>query len=361
MPETALEEYKTSRYIADLLRSFGYEVHENIGKTGIVAVMKVGKGNKSIGLRADFDALPIQEINNLPYKSQHDGKAHLCGHDTHTAMLLGAAKYLATTKNFSGTLNLIFQPAEETMEGGAAMIKDGLFEKFPMDAVYAMHNAPNVPLGAMLFGKGNMMAAVDNWEITLTGKGGHGSAPEHTVDPVVAGASLVMALQSIVSRNVSPFDKCVVSVGAFNAGSAANAIPSTATLRLSIRSMKEETRKMVLDRIRQITKAQAESYGCTYEIKESHPGAVLTNDSECTDYVVNVARRVLGDQNVLVVDEGSMGSEDFAFMLHEKSGSYFFIGNGPSESLHHPKFIANQQMLPIGANVWIALVEDYLK
>lgn len=360
-PETALEEVKTSRYIANILKDLGYEVHEHIGKTGIVAVMKVGYGTKSIGLRADFDALPIQEVNDLPYKSQTAGKAHLCGHDSHVAMLLGAAAYLAKTKNFSGTLNLVFQPAEETMEGGDAMIQDGLFDRFPMDAIYAMHNGPSLPVGKMLFGKGNFMAAVDNWEITLTGKGGHGSAPEAAVDPVVAGASLVMALQTIVSRNVSPLDSCVVTIGAFNAGSAGNAIPQTATLRLSIRSMKNETREMALNKIRLMTKAQADCYGCTYEIKESHSGAVLTNDSECIDYVIDVAKRTLGEDNVWVADHGTMGSEDFAFMLQKKRGAYFYIGNGASHPLHHPQYVVNQDILPIGANFWIALVEDYLK
>lgn len=361
-PETALQEVNTSRYIADQLKEMGYEVHEGIGKTGVVAVLKVGDGKKCIGLRADFDALPIQEDNDLPYKSEVPGCAHLCGHDGHTAMLLGAAKYLSLTKNFSGTLTLVFQPAEETMEGGDAMIKDGLFEKFPMDAIYGMHNGPSVPLGTFLFGKGNMMASVDNWEIVFTGKGGHGSAPENAIDPIVAGSSFVMALQTIVSRNVSPLDKCVVSVGAFNSGSAANVIPETATLKLSIRNMNPKTREMVLDKIKHLAKTQAESFGCTYDIHENHPGAVLTNDDDCTDYVIDVAKRTFGPENVMISDHPSMGSEDFAFMLQEKRGSYFFIGNGvDSQSLHHPQYVTNQEILPIGANMWVALVEDYLK
>lgn len=362
IPETALQEVNTSRYIAQALKDMGYEVHEGIGKTGIVAVLKVGNGKKSIGLRADFDALPIQEVNDLPYKSEKAGYAHLCGHDSHTAMLLGAAKYLMETKDFSGTLNLIFQPAEETMEGGDAMIRDGLFERFPMDAVYGMHNGPSLPVGKFLFGKGNMMASVDNWEIVFTGKGGHGSAPENAIDPVVAGSSFVMALQTIVSRNVSPLDKCVVTVGAFNAGNAANVIPESATLRLSIRNMKPETREMVLEKVRHIARTQAESFGCKAEIHESHPGAVLTNNDECTDYVMDVAARTFGSENVIVADHPSMGSEDFAFMLQQKPGSYFFIGNGvDSKSLHHPEYVTNQEILPMGANMWVALVEDYLK
>lgn len=361
-PETALREVNTSRYIATELKEMGYEVHEGVGKTGVVAVLKVGDGKKSIGLRADFDALPIQEVNDLPYKSEIDGCAHLCGHDSHTAMLLGAAKYLIETKNFSGTLNLIFQPAEETMEGGDAMIQDGLFDRFRMDAIYGMHNGPSLPLGKFLFGKGNMMASVDNWEIVFTGKGGHGSAPENTIDPVVAGSSFVMALQTIVSRNVSPLDKCVVSVGAFNSGNAANVIPETAVLRLSIRNMEPKTREMVLAKVRHIAETQAGSFGCKVEIIESHPGAVLTNDDKCTDYVIDVAKRTFGAENVLISDHPSMGSEDFAFMLREKPGSYFFIGNGvDSHSLHHPEYVTNQEILPIGANMWVALVEDYLK
>src|SRR5690606_33932622 len=244
-----------------------------IGQRGIVASIKNGDSTKSIGLRADFDALPIQEDNNLPYKSQVAGKAHLCGHDGHTTMLLAAGKYLAETKNFNGTVRLIFQPAEETMQGAPAMIEDGVFEKFPVDAVYGLHNMPGLDLGKIYFRDGEFMAAVDNWEIELTGKGSHGSMPETSIDPIVAGSSLVMALQTIVSRNVSPWDNCVVSVGAFISGSAGNVIPQSAVLRLSIRNTTPENRKMVLNKVKSITKAQAEAFSVRYEIREGVPGA----------------------------------------------------------------------------------------
>jgi hippurate hydrolase len=298
-PELALQETETAKFIADKVRSFGFDVKEGIGKTGIVASMKLGNSKKSIGLRADFDALPIQEVNNLKYKSKVEGKSHLCGHDGHTAMLLGAAKYLSQAKTFNGTVRLIFQPGEETMEGGPAMIKDGLFEKFPVDAVYGMHNMPGLEKGKLYFREGETMAAVDNWEIELTGKGSHGSMPELGIVPIVCGSSLVMALQTIVSRNVSPWQNSVVSVGAFLSGNAGNAVPQNAILRLSIRNMDPELREMVLNRIRLITKAQAEAFSCQYEIREGIPGAVLVNTPENTQWAAGIARSVFGEEQVI--------------------------------------------------------------
>lgn len=360
-PELAMEEKETSRFIAEKVKSFGYDVAENIGKTGIVASMTLGNGKKSIGLRADFDALPIQEVNNLPYKSNSPGKAHLCGHDGHTAMLLGAAKYLSQTKNFNGTVRLIFQPGEETMEGGPAMIHDGLFEKFPVDAVYGMHNMPGLQKGKLYFREGETMAAVDNWEIELIGKGSHGSMPELGIDPIVCGSSLVMALQTIVSRNVSPWQNSVVSVGAFLSGNAGNAVPQNAILRLSIRNMDATLRDMVLNKIRSITKAQAEAFNCKFEIREGVPGAVLVNTPENTRWAAGVARNVFGDENV---DDGLhpyMGSEDFAFMLQEKQGTYCMLGNGDGYMVHHPEYVFNQDILQLGAAYWVGLAEGYLK
>ena len=259
-PELSLEEAKTAKYIADLVRSWGYEVVEGIGKYGVVASLTAGKGTKSIGLRADTDALPIQEDNDLPYKSDVPGVAHLCGHDGHSTMLLAAGEYLARTRNFNGTVRLIFQPAEEIMAGGPAMIEDGLFERWPVDAVFGMHNMPGLELGKLHFRDGAMMSAVDNWEIELIGKGSHGSMPELSIDPVVAGSSLVMALQTIVSRNVSPHNSAVVTVGAFISGNAGNVIAQSAILRLSVRTTTPEDRALVLGKVRSITKAQAESF-----------------------------------------------------------------------------------------------------
>src|SRR5690606_3280656 len=277
----------------------GFEIEENIGKYGIVASLKAGNGDKAIGLRADFDALPIEEHNDLPYKSKVSGAAHLCGHDGHTTMLLAAGKYLAETKNFNGTVRLILQPGEETMEGGPAMIEDGLFERFPVDAIFGMHNMPGLELGKLYFSYSDVMAAVDNWEIELTGKGGHGSMPELSIDPVVAGSSLVMALQTIVSRNVSPHNSAVVTVGAFQSGNAGNVIANWASLRLSIRTKTAADREMVLNKVRDLTRTQAEGYGCTYEIREGQPGAVLTNDDEETRKAAEIARVAYGEENVI--------------------------------------------------------------
>lgn len=360
-PEVAFEEHNTARYIADLLRGWGYEVTENIGKTGLVARMSCGDGRKSIGLRADTDALAVQEMIEGGHKSTIPGKSHTCGHDGHSAMLLGAAHYLAHTRAFNGTVNLIFQPAEEIMGGAVAMIKDGLFERFPMDAVFGMHNMPTLERGKLYFTAGPVMAAVDNWEVVLTGKGSHGSMPEKSIDPVVAGASLVMALQTIVSRNVGAKDSAVVTVGAFLAGDAGNVIPQTATLRLSIRSSAPETRKLVLDKVRAIAAAQAASFGVGHEIVEGPPGAVLVNDPVQTAECADVARALLGDDQVVMPGPTFMGSEDFAYYAQHKPGSYCFIGNGDTPMVHHPMYDFDDRNLPVGAAYWVALVQHYLK
>ena len=360
-PELSMQEQHTADYITNLVRQWGYEVETGVGKYGIVASMSVGNSNKAIGLRADFDALPIQEVNDLDYKSEVEGVAHLCGHDGHTTMLLAAGKYLAETKNFDGTVRLIFQPGEETMEGGPAMIRDGLFTRFPVDAVFGMHNMPGLELGKLYFAHGDVMAAVDNWEIELTGKGGHGSMPELSIDPVVAGSSLVMALQTIVSRNVSPHNSAVVTVGAFLAGNAGNVIAQSAILRLSIRTKTPADRELVLNTVRELTRTQAEGFGCTYEIREGVPGAVLVNDEEETLRAAEIARTAFGEDDVVYPGPTFLGSEDFAFMLQKKKGTYCFIGNGDTPMVHHPQFIFNQDILPKGAAYWVALTEGYLR
>ena len=360
-PELSMQEQETARYIADTVRQWGYEVETGVGKHGIVASMKVGSGGKAIGLRADFDALPIQEVNDLAYRSEVEGVAHLCGHDGHTTMLLAAGKYLAETKNFDGTVRLIFQPGEETMEGGPAMIRDGLFDRFPVDAVFGMHIMPGLELGKLYFAHGDVMAAVDNWEIELTGKGGHGSMPELSVDPVVAGASLVMALQTIVSRNVSPHNSAVVTVGAFLSGNAGNVIAQTAILRLSIRTKTAADRELVLGKVRALARAQSEGYGCTFEIREGVPGAVLVNDEGETLRAAGIAREAFGDEDVVYPGPTFLGSEDFAFMLQKKKGTYCFIGNGDTPMVHHPQFVFNRDNLPKGAAYWVTLAEGYLR
>ena len=361
-PEMSMKESETAKFIAEKLREMGgWEIVEGVGKYGIVASMTVGDGHKTIGLRADFDALPITEDNELPYKSKIEGMSHLCGHDAHTTMLLGAAKYLAETRNFNGTVRLIFQPGEEPMEGAPAMIADGLFERFPVDSVFGMHNMPGLEAGKFYFNTGEFMAAVDNWEIELTGKGSHGSMPELSVDPIVCGSSLVLALQTIVSRNLSPWHSSVVNVGAFQSGVAGNAVPQKAILRLSIRNMKSEDRVMVLDKIRTITKAQAEAFNCGYEIREGMPGTVLVNDIEETHWAANVAKKTFGEENVFTDAHPYMGSEDFAFMLEKKKGNYCMMGNGDSFMVHHPQYVFNQDLLHVGSSYWVALVSDYLQ
>lgn len=360
-PELSMREQNTAAYIASTVRQWGYDVHTGIGQHGIVASLTVGDSRKAIGLRADFDALPIQEVNDLDYKSTVDGVAHLCGHDGHTTMLLAAGKHLAETRNFNGTVRLIFQPGEETMEGGPAMIRDGLFDRFPVDAVFGMHNMPGLELGKLYFADGDVMAAVDNWEIELTGKGGHGSMPELSIDPVVAGSSLVMALQTIVSRNISPHNSAVVTVGAFLSGNAGNVIAQNAILRLSIRTKTPADRVTVLNRVRDLTRAQAEAFGCAHAIREGVPGAVLVNDREETLRAADIARAAFGEDDVVYPGPTFLGSEDFAFMLQEKKGTYCFIGNGDTPMVHHPRFILNQEILPKGAAYWVALTEGYLR
>lgn len=360
-PELSMQETRTAEYISEQLRGFGaYEVVTGVGKNGIVATLKAGEGDKAIGLRADFDALPLQEQGGLPYKSTVAGVAHVCGHDGHAAMLLGAASYLARTRNFNGTVRLIFQPGEETMEGAPAMIKDGLFERFPVDAVFGMHNIPGLDEGKFYFRPGETMASVDNWEAEIIGRGGHGGMPELAIDPVVAGSSIVMAIQSIVSRNVAPAHRAVVTIGAFLAGNAGNVVANNAVLRLSVRTTTPEDREMVLGNIRRIVAHQSESFGCMAEIREGVPGAVLVNDEDEIEKAAGIAREAFGDDRVICPGPAFLASEDFAFMLQEKKGAYCFLGGGPGKMVHHPEYHFNQNILPMGAAYWVALVESYL-
>ena len=360
-PELSMREEATARYIAERLEPWGYEVVTGVGKHGIVASLTVGEGGKAIGLRADFDALPIREDNDLPYRSRVEGVSHLCGHDGHTAMLLAAGKYLAETRKFDGTVRLIFQPGEETMEGGPAMVADGLFERFPVDAVFAMHNLPGLELGKLYFTPGETMAAVDNWEIELQGKGAHGAMPELSVDPVVAGSALVMALQTIVARNVSPQSRAVVTVGAFLAGNAGNVVADSAVLRLSIRTTTDADRELVLGKVRALTAATAQGFGCTYEVREGQPGAVLVNDPEETRRAYDIARQEFGEDQVEYPGPTFLASEDFAFMLQRRPGTYCFIGNGDTPMVHHPRFVLDRSILTKGAAYWVALAEGYLR
>lgn len=360
-PELAFEETESAAYIAGLLRQWGYEVTEGIGGTGVVARMQLGDGTTSIGLRADTDALPVPEMTDLPYKSKVAGKSHTCGHDAHTTMLLGAAQYLARKGNFNGTLNLIFQPAEEIMAGAPAMLRDDLLRRFPMDYMFGLHNMPGLEAGTLYLTAGPVMAAVDNWEIELTGKGGHGSMPERCIDPLVAGSALVMSLQTIVSRNVAAQDAVVVTIGAFNSGEAGNVIPQNAVLRLSVRSRAPDTRSRVLDRIRAITAATAEGYNVGFEIREGQPGAVLVNDDEQTRICTEVACRLLGEERVVNPGPTFMGSEDFAFFAQQRPSVYGFLGNGDTPMVHHPEYAFDPANLPVGAAYWVAITQHYLR
>lgn len=360
-PELAFEETESAAYIAGLLRQWGYEVTEGIGGTGVVARMQLGDGTNSIGLRADTDALPVPEMTDLPYKSKVAGKSHTCGHDAHTTMLLGAAQYLARKGNFNGTLNLIFQPAEEIMAGAPAMLGDDLLRRFPMDYMFGLHNMPGLEAGTLYLTAGPVMAAVDNWEIELTGKGGHGSMPERCIDPLVAGSALVMSLQTIVSRNVAAQDAVVVTIGAFNSGEAGNVIPQNAVLRLSVRSRDPDTRTRVLDRIRAITAATAEGYNVGFEIREGQPGAVLVNDDEQTRICTEVACRLLGEERVVNPGPTFMGSEDFAFFAQQRPSVYGFLGNGDTPMVHHPEYAFDPANLPVGAAYWVAITQHYLR
>ncbi len=360
-PELAFQEAGTAAFIAGLLRDWGYDVADCVGGTGIVASLSSGSSGRAIGLRADMDALPMDEDTDAAHRSLVPGVSHMCGHDGHSAMLLGAARHLARTRRFDGTVRLVFQPAEEVMGGARAMMRDGLFERFPMQAMFGLHNMPGLKQGTLFFTAGPVMAAVDNWEIVITGKGGHGSMPEATRDAVVAGASLVMALQTIVSRNIAAKEQAVVTIGAFRAGEAGNVIAHSATLRLSVRTTTPEARVFVLDRIRAIARAQCESYEVACAINEGEPGAVLVNHEAETAFCAEVARRVAGADNVVTPGPTFMGSEDFAFFAGAVPCCYGFIGNGDTPMVHHPGYRFDDRNLAIGAAYWAALTESRLR
>lgn len=362
-PELGLEEVRTSDFVARYLEGLGYRVTRGLAKTGLVATLSNGTGRRSIGIRADMDALPILEETGLPYASKTPGLMHACGHDGHTAMLLGAAKAIAERRNFDGTVHLIFQPAEENFGGAKIMVEEGLFEKFPCDAVFALHNEPNLPFGQFALREGPIMAAVDEARITVNGRGGHGAEPQETLDPIVAGASIVMALQSIVSRNIHPLDPAVVTIGSFHSGSASNIIPERAEIVVGIRSFDPKVRDELEQRIRLIAARQAESYGMSASIAYERSYDATINHKAETDFVRDLAARFAGAANVIDLARPFMGSEDFAYMLKERPGTYFFLGGSKGDGdrpLHHPKYNFNDDLLPIGAAFWTELTENWL-
>ena len=370
-PELGLQEFRTSALLAEQLRGWGYTVTQGLATTGLVAQLKRGDGRKRLGLRADMDALPIQEANRFAHTSVHDGVMHACGHDGHTAMLMAAAHYIAQEVNFSGTLNLIFQPAEEHPGGAQLMIQEGLFERFPCDAVFAAHNMPGIAAGELVFIDGPAMASSDDVSITLTGLGGHGAMPHRAQDPIVAAAAIVMALQTIVSRNVDPQHTAVITVGALVAGKANNVIPGSAQLELSVRALDSDVRDLLQERITTLVTAQAQSLGVEAQINYKRDYPVLVNTSAETELARQVGTELLGPERVTRQGRALTGSEDFAFMLEHCPGSYFMIGNGLGQGagegdpahacmVHNPGYDFNDAILPVGAAFWALLTQRYL-
>ena len=363
-PELAFEEHATSDLVAQRLQSWGYEVHRGLGGTGVVGQLRQGSGAKRVGIRADMDALPIVEATGLAYASKHHGKMHACGHDGHTATLLAAARHIAQTRRFNGTLNLIFQPAEEGAGGAKRMIEEGLFEKFPCDAIFGLHNSPGKPLGSLSFRSGATMASSDRVVIQIKGKGGHAAMPHLATDAIVAGASIVMALQSIVARNVSPLESAVITVGVFQSGVACNVIPASARIELSVRALNREVRELLRARIQELVAAQAASLGVSAEIDYEYGYPVLVNTDDETAFALSVGTELVGPSGIINDPPPVMGSEDFAFMLEKVPGCYLFLGNGDGEGscmVHNPGYDFNDGAMETGAAFWSLLTERYLR
>jgi hippurate hydrolase len=366
-PELAFEEHRTAALVADRLEGWGYAVERGVGGTGVVGTLRRGKGARRLGLRADMDALPIAEASGAEWSSVHAGVMHACGHDGHTAMLLAAARHLAERGVFDGTLHLIFQPAEEGGGGALRMMAEGLFERFPCDAVFAMHNMPGIGQGCLVLREGAAMASSDYSTITLTGIGGHGAMPHCTADPIVAAASIVMALQTIVARNIDPLHAAVVTVGALHAGRANNVIPASATLDLSVRALDRDVRSTLERRIKALVAAQAESFGVQAHIDWKPGYAVLVNTPAETEFARQVALELVGADRVTLQGPPLTGSEDFAFMLERVPGSYLLIGNGTGEGageggcmVHNPGYDFNDHNIGIGSAYWVLLTERFL-
>ncbi len=361
-PELGFKEFKTSSFIVDKLKSFGIEVHQGLGGTGVVGVLKNASG-PTIGIRADIDALPIKEQNDIEHKSTHENCMHACGHDGHTSVLLGTAKHLSQHKNFNGTIHFIFQPAEEVLGGAKAMIDDGLFDKFPMDAVYGLHNWPGLPVGEVAVNNGPMMASFDTFEITLTGKGTHAAMPHLGADPIAAGAALITNIQSIVSRRISPLKSGVISVTQMNSGDTTNVIPDYAILKGTVRSFDMDVRQSMQDMLTEMVTALPPLYGVTGEMDYHIRYPVTTNDSQAYLEIKEAATNVLGADKVNTDVEPSMASEDFSFMSQVVKGAYFWLGvdgSNPSKPLHNAAYDFNDDAIETGIKVWVSLVESQL-
>jgi hippurate hydrolase len=363
-PELGLQETRTSAAVQDLLTSFGVDdVITGIARTGVVGVIRGGTGDRAIGLRADMDALPIHEETGVPYASQSPGVMHACGHDGHTAMLLGAAKYLAETRNFDGTVYVIFQPAEENLGGGEIMVKEGLFERCPMEKVFGLHNWPTMPAGTFQWRVGPVMAAVAQIEITITGKGTHGAHPEHGVDPIVIASQIVSALQTIVSRTIDATESGVVTIGSINGGHIHNVIPETVHMKGTARWFSAKIGDRLEKGVRRLATGIAESFGAKADVLFQRVYPATVNDEEATELACNAARAVVGEQRVEHMARPTMGGEDFSFMLNAKQGAYLMLGGGKGRDdfmVHHPRYDFNDEILPVGASYWASLAEQLL-
>ena len=363
-PEIAFEEHRTAKIVAEKLQSFGIEVETGIAGTGVVGTIKKGRGNRSIGLRADLDALLIDEANDFDYKSKNPGKMHACGHDGHTTMLLGAAKYLAEHGDFDGTVNLIFQPAEENEGGGRAMIEDGLFDKYPVESIYGMHNIPGMPVASFAVKPGPFMAAFDIFNLKIKGRGGHAAMPQTAIDPIIIGTKVIEAFQTIVSRSINPQEPSVLSVTQFHGGDAYNVIPNEVEIKGCTRCFSAEVQKKFELEMKRIAESICQAYGaeCEFHYERRYPATI--NTEEETLIAGKVAQGIVGEERVNLSPTPSMGSEDFAYMLQEKPGSYIWIGNGDGEGscmIHNPGYDFNDEILPIGATYWVKITEEILK
>jgi len=358
-PELLFDVHRTAASVADKLKAFGCdEVVPGIGRTGVVGVIRGNKpGSKVVGLRADMDALPIEEANDLPYKSTVPGKMHACGHDGHTAMLLGAAKYLAETRNFAGTAVVVFQPAEEGGGGGDAMVKDGLMDRFGIQEVYGMHNYPGMPVGKFGIRHGTTMASADTIAIEVEGVGGHAARPHLSIDTVLVGAQIINQIQSIVSRNVDPLKSAVVSICVFQAGTTDNVIPQTALLKGTARSLSPEVRDQLERRLHEVVEGTAKLYGAKAKLTYRRGYPVLNNHANQADFAAKVASEIVGGGNVATDHPPMMGAEDFAYMLEARPGAFIFVGNGDTAGLHHPSYNFNDDVIPVGTSYWVRLVE----
>lgn len=362
-PELGFEEQRTSDFVAQKLAEFGCEVFRGIGQTGVVGRLRAGASGRSIGLRADMDCLPIEEATNLPYRSQNNGRMHACGHDGHTTMLLGAARYLARTRNFDGTVHLIFQPAEEGLGGGKAMVEDGVFDRFPCDAIFGMHNRPGLAVGKFQIRTGPMMAGGAYFDIAVTGRGAHGARPESGIDPIVTASHIAIALQTIVSRNVRPLDTAVLSVTQIHAGEAYNVIPEHAVIRGTARCFSRETMAMIEQNMRRIAAGVASGFGASAELDFRIIFPPLVNDAAEAGFVADTAAELVGADNVNRDGNLVMASEDFSYMLEKRPGAYIQIGNGEGAGgceVHNPGYDFNDAALPYGASLYARLAERKL-